>query len=49
MLDSKYGFLERVGLLCLAAAAGAVVIHLLDSQFGAGMIMGMAIWELAER
>lgn len=49
MLDSKYSFLERVGLLCLAGALASVVIQIWESQFAAGMIMGIAIWELSDR
>lgn len=46
---SKYSFLEIIGLMCLAAAVAACVINLTGSQFGAGLIMGLAIWEAANR
>ena len=49
MLSSKYDWLQKIGLICLAGAAASVIIQVTGSQFGAGMIMGIAIWECCDR
>ena len=49
MLSSKYTLLEKFGLICLAGAAASVIIQVTESQFAAGMMLGIAIWECCDR